>query len=103
MLARFGIGVQRRLRKYVVRQASSSSSGVLSSSSDVLVSTTAEDLIRRTQEFDKRIDILDKESQKENFALFNDWRHILFKIPQDETQLLGQCADRVSTDFCIPI
>ena len=95
MLARFGIGVQRRLRKYVVRQASSSSSGVLSSSSDVLVSTTAEDLIRRTQEFYKRIDILEKESQKENFALFNDWRHILFKIPQDETQLLGQCADSI--------
>jgi hypothetical protein len=91
MLARFGIGVQRRLRKYVVRQSSTSSSGV-SSSSDV---STAEDLIRRTQEFNKRIDILDKESQKENFALFNDWRHILFKIPQDETRLLGQCADSI--------
>jgi hypothetical protein len=92
MLARFGIGVHRRLRNYVVRQASS---GVSNTSPDVSISM-AEDLIRRTKEFDKRIDILDnKESQKENFALFNDWRHILFKIPQDDTKLLCQCADSI--------
>ncbi|MGK3745677.1 MAG: hypothetical protein ACI90V_012538, partial [Bacillariaceae sp.] len=55
MLARFGIGVHRRLRNYVVRQASS---GVSNTSPDVSISM-AEDLIRRTKEFDKRIDILD--------------------------------------------
>mmetsp|Transcript_49917 Transcript_49917/g.53882 ORF Transcript_49917/g.53882 Transcript_49917/m.53882 type:complete len:804 (-) Transcript_49917:126-2537(-) len=88
MLARFRIGFQvyrtRTLQKYGARLASSN--GVSSPVSK------AEDLLRRTEEFYQRIDIFQKESQKDNFALFSDWRHILFKIPQQDSKLLCQSA-----------
>ena len=59
---------------------------------------TVEDLLRRTDNLDVKIGrsgFGSSDTQIKSFGLFNDWRHILFKIPHEESQLLYDSAKSI--------
>lgn len=56
------------------------------------------DLLRRTDDFDAKIvrfGFGNSDTQIESFALFDDWRHLLFKIPHDESKILYHSAKSI--------